>query len=82
MSATLMNAGFNSTPNRSGKYLASAMLFGAMYFLLSFLCPGEQVTSGGVWSSWMNLAAALVLGGTLVGYRLIATERSHPAKEM
>lgn len=40
MSETLMHVGTANTQKRSEKYLAAAMLFSAMYFLLAFLCPG------------------------------------------
>jgi hypothetical protein len=42
MSATLMNLEPKATQPRSSKYLASAMLFGSVYFLLSYLCPGGK----------------------------------------
>jgi hypothetical protein len=81
MSATLMNLEPKATQPRSSKYLASAMLFGSVYFLLSYLCPGEQVSTLVSWPIEMNLLFGLGLAVAFLGYGFVSLKRSQIAEE-
>jgi hypothetical protein len=77
MSATLMNLEAAVTQPRSSKYLASAMLFGSVYFLLSYLCPGEQGSTAVSWPSWISLGLGLGLATSFVGYGVFTSKKQH-----
>lgn len=81
MSVTLMNGRLPTTHIGSGKYLAYAMLFGAMYFLLTFLCPGVQMSSEGTWPNWMNLVVSMGLATSYVGHRYNSLEKRTTAAQ-
>ncbi len=73
MSATIMSKDTAAATRGSSKYLAAAMLFGALYFLLDFVCPGGQVSTGGSGPTWMSLVTGILLAGAFLSYRPLTT---------
>lgn len=74
MSATIMSKDTAAATRHSNRYLASATLFGAIYFLLDFVCPGEQASAGATWTTWMNLGFGILLASAFLGNRFPAAE--------